>query len=105
MVNISDLNLQQLKKAVVVARSIIETELLPSVRELRGDPVGPLPNFPNGTASACLHSLEQLAGIHKKYTDQIAAHSIEYSNEDWQRVAAALKTLGISAADLSGEFD
>jgi len=92
---VTELTLPQLKQLVINGQRRLEQGLLPEVRQLSTEPVGPLPSFPNNTASACLESLENLAAIHKKYTQYLEDNHVMFGEEQWKRLESAMEELGL----------
>lgn len=95
--DIRELTLEDLREKIVGGAYYITNELLPRVRTLG---VVDLPDFdkmrfPNGTASACLESLQRLADIAKQYRDLIDQNSVVLSDTQWDMLANALRTLGM----------
>lgn len=91
----TEITLQQLQQMVVDAQHQIETVLMPEVRMRSTDPKGPLPSFPNHTASACLESLEKLAEIHKGYVKFLEENHVMFGEEQWKRLESAMDELGL----------
>jgi len=95
--NIREVTLDDLRQMITHSIYHITGDVLPQVRALG---VTDLPDFerlkfPNGTASACLESLNQLAAMKEKYMHIIDTNTVVLDEFQWAALGKALHTLGL----------
>jgi hypothetical protein len=94
---IRKLTLEDLREKIVGGAHYITNDLLPRVRQLGVNDLLDFDKmtFPNGTASACLDSLQRLVDIAKQYRIIIDQNSVVLDDVQWDMLANALRTLGM----------